>query len=466
MKRPRLSKQSKVLDRQYLEAECRDCSVVVTQMDFAKILGKFTKVKIQYESSSPQPQKSSRQVTSPNTNARLKSNENGMVLIHRNAYKEHPVKELNSKNPLKTYSNTAKSKSVNNNNILKENNRLKKTTSIVKDKFEKVTTKKIGSTGFKKYGIIFVDPISNQCKDPKNTTSLLDLLPSIDKNILPSDEWSIDYLPHTEEPKEDKVYDRIAAELEDLMYNEKSIIAPSEKNEGSESKDDFPSILDILNETPSEGNNAKPTEENGEQTSKPSIGSSEVEAMLLDDSGTSKPLETNDSTIDSLIEDVGELPTVTEPEQKGVTNIEEPGSPSILDEALEKGIAEQLPEKSSQEETIKQSNNGEAVNEPAEPMETDEHPGESSVANQPKTTIEIESKGPAREITHLVFKKVKDGACHKSVTCPKTLKYSIEFLGKPVELLGAPKFISSREDLQVLLQIVNESELESFYVLQ
>lgn len=449
MKRPRLNKTAKTIDLLYKEGKCRDCSVVVTRMDFAKILGKFTKVKIQYESSTTPKIKSKpiREAPSAVTNSRLKNNENGMVLIHRSAYKEHPVKEildLKKQNNSTTSLHTASSKrAFNNNNILKENNRLKKSPDI-KDKGLKTYSKRFARTSLKRYGIVFETPKTNNINEFKNKISLLDLLPSIDKTLLPSEEWCIDYLPNTDEPKEDKVYDKIAAELEHLMYNEKSsiILPESAKTDAHENKgsDDFPSILDILNENPSETNKTKTKDQ--KQSSSNNLASSDVEAMLLGQPDPSKPADVSDSSINLVDADLALKPVAD--------NIVEPCSPSILDEALEKGIAEHLPEVEDSKEGVKGKNIASA-----ESMEIDENQKRSAS----DTKIEIDVKGPAKEITHLVFKLMKNGNCDRSVTCPKNLKYIIEFAGKPAELLGAPTFISSREDLRVLLQIVNESEL-------
>lgn len=460
MKRPRLiKKNNQAIDRLYKEGQCRDCTVVVTRMDFAKILGKFTKVKIQYESSTTpkEKQKAIREIASPNSNSRLKNNENGMVLIHRNAYKEHPVKEiLDSKKPNNVKSPVSSKRAINNNNnILKENNRLKKSPEV-KDKVVKTYTRKNNKASLKRYSIVFESPKTKKSSETKNKISLLDLLPSIDKTLLPSEEWCIDYLPNTDEPKEDKVYDKIAAELEHLMYNEKSsIIQSGETNEASvnKSSDDFPSILDILNETPLDTNKSKTTGQTKSESPKSKLASSDVEAMLLGQPETSKPMDVSESSTINLTE-------VGLDNKSCADNIDEPASPSILDEALQKGIAEQLPEKVNEDHTENKYDKEISLKN-VEAMDTDQNHKNSSS----DTKIEIDMKGPAKEITHLVFKEMKNGSCNKSVTCPKNLTYVIEFAGKPAELLGAPSFVSSREDLQVLLQIVNESELQSCYVL-
>lgn len=210
-------------------------------MDFAKILGKFTKVKIQYESNSTPKTKKSDDTIVNSTN-RLKKNENGMVLIHRNAHNQHASNESqnskkpkNNKQPLRTASPRQ------NSNILKENNRLKKT-PIVKDKNSNYNQKNqhLINSNLKRYGIIFINPSVNNKNDIRSKAVLQDLLPNINQSILPTEEWAIDYFPKSEEPKEDKVYDRIAAELEDLMYNEKPS-STGDKIEATVSKvDDFP----------------------------------------------------------------------------------------------------------------------------------------------------------------------------------------------------------------------------------
>ncbi|CAH0400003.1 unnamed protein product [Chilo suppressalis] len=472
-RRVRALKLPKKIERLYKASKCRDCAVVVTRMDFAKILGKFTKVKIQYESSSTSKTKKVSEVTSPNSNTRLKSNENGMVLIHRNAYNQHPVKELlSSKKPKNSITQPATPKPTN--NVLKENNRLKKT-PMVKDKNSNIrvsirneSKKKNSTTQLKQYGIIFVDPISKKKNDIKNKINLQDLLPLIDKNVLPSKEWCLDYLPRNEEPTNDKVYDRIAAELEDLMYNEKPAPKSEVKAENVETKvDDFPSIMDILNDNSNES--SKP---NNQTTH---LESSDVEAMLLGKSDSSSklveptptPMEVDNTDMSNLIDDVAQLNAIqvaASDQDKAVKippiieEIDNPQSPSILDEALQKGIEEHLPCDPLATENpigspskITEANvslNGVDCNVTNKNEEMD-----SSVESEANNKISIPSN-----ITHLIFKKNVDGGSLKCVTCPKNLKYTIELEGKSVELLGAPKFISSLEDLQVLLQIVNETD--------
>lgn len=474
-RRGRIIKMPKNLERLYREAKCSECTVVVTRMDFAKILGKFTKVKIQYECSSPPKTKKNSMKPSPNSNARLKSNENGMVLIQRNAYNQHPVKEaLNSKKrkannvgtprPLNsvhkensvTPSGTPKHKV----NILKENNRLKK--PLIAKKISNIHDKNILD---KLYGIIFEKPTENK-KDINNKFTLNELLPLIDKSVLPSDKWCIAYLPTGEEPKEDKVYDRIAAELEDLMCNEKSV-----KTNVAENKvDDFPSIMDILNESNAE--NISKTENHSNSTElKSNLESSDVEAMLLGksndnaDESVSKPMEVViQFPVDKLIADVINFETDPQKDTKlqdmsnNIDAVDNPNSPSILDEALQEGAEEHLPcVKSVDDSSVQQTSN-----------EVEKTTIQNTSTDDGATPRNVEISKPIPNfstITHAVFKKYIDGYVSKLVTCPKNLKYSIEIDGKSVEFLGAPKFISSLDDLQVLLQIVNDSELNSLYVM-
>lgn len=462
-RRARLPKMTKNLERLYKESKCNDCSVVVTRMDFAKILGKFTKVKIQYESSTPRGKKNSQQITSPNS--RLKCNENGMVLIHRKAYNQHPVKELNSK-VTKGSDTPAKSKNAlkensrigttstprQSNNILKENNRIKK--QAANERSGNLYIKNVIDSNLKTYGIVFQKPYTNNSNDHKGKLSLSDILPSINTSLLPTEEWCIDYLPKNGEPKEDKVYDRIAAELEDLMNNENSALKSGNK-EVTENKDDFPSIMDILNENTS-GSNQSNSQSDSIEFKANLESSDDVEAILLgksnDTKAASTPMEVDNPDISNLMDVVQMNPTQETgklPDALG-EGIDNPHSPSILDEALQKGIEEHLP----------------AISEKVEP----------EIADMKTDTIDDSAAGTVDEnkdvpllnlssVTHVVFKKILNGVCYKSVTCPKNLKYSVELEGKTVEFLGAPKFISSLEDLQVLLQIVHESNLDSLYVL-
>lgn len=464
-----MPKMSKNIERLYKESKCNECSVVVTRMDFAKILGKFTKVKIQYESSTPRGKKNNQQVTSPNS--RLKSNENGMVLIHRKAYSQHPVKELLNSKVTKGNDTPAKSKNAlkenskistastprQSNNILKENNRIKKIAADEKN--GNLYFKNVISSNLKTYGIVFVKPLINNSTDHKSKLSLADILPSINTSLLPSEEWCIDYLPKNGEPKEDKVYDRIAAELEDLMNNEKSAIKPDNK-EATENKDDFPSIMDILNENTS-GSNPSNSQSDSMEFKSNLESSDDVEAILLGKSNDTKaaptPMEIDNPDMTNLM-DVVQMDTTQEtgklPDTLG-DDMDNPHSPSILDEALQKGIEEHLP---------------------AIPDKVDPEIGDSTktdttdtIDNSTAGTVDKENKDfpilSLNTVTHVVFKRILNGVCCKSVTCPKNLKYSVELEGKFVEFLGAPKFISSLEDLQVLLQIVHESDLNSLYVL-
>lgn len=498
-RRVKALKLPKNLERLYKEGKCRECAVVITRMDFAKILGKFTKVKIQYESSTTAKTKQSSDSSSPNSNARLKSNENGMVLIHRNAYSQHPIKELT--NSKKVTGNDSRVAS----NILKENNRLKK--SVLKDKNSNYEDKKhIINTNLKQYGIVFEDPLVSNNNDINCKITLIDLLPQIDEIILPSDEWCIDYFPKKDEPKDDQVYDRIAAELEDLMYNEKPLVKLDDKVEIVENKvDDFPSIMDILNDNSSEN---KPNDPSGSLEFKTNLESSDVEAMLLGKSNPSSetvaptPMDVDNNSMGNLLEDVNQLSAI----QDTITNVdvavisnceaslpasmipeeaENPHSPSILDETLQKGIEEHLPVKHL-EATVETPTEEEKESLPVNtediiPTDTSDANMDEKETELKVTDIKVENENSESNdqikskekhflaskdgITHVVFKKNKEGTCSKSVTCPKNLKYCIEIDGKSVEFIGAPKYISNIEDLQVLLQIVNESELDSLYVL-
>ncbi|XP_047997993.1 uncharacterized protein LOC125235464 [Leguminivora glycinivorella] len=461
MRKGRITKMNKNVERLYKEGKCRDCSVVVTRMDFAKILGKFTKVKIQYESSTtPKTKKDS--VPAVNSSTKLKKSENGMVHINRKAYNQHPVKEsVNSKTPRNTKQALPVPSPRQASNILKENNRLKKG-PIVKDKNSNYNQQKVNSN-LKSYGIIFINPNVNNNNDVKSKTNLSELLPDINKSILPNDEWAIDYFPKSEEPKEDKVYDRIAAELEDLMYNEKAS-SLVDKPDSENKVDDFPSIMDILND--STPNSSKPHDQSN--TFKPNLESSDVEAMLLGKTGTetsqpeSLPMDVDNSDMANLIGEVGPTDAIQDSAKNHPTNQKQGESiekdvmlsnPSIIDETLQKGIEEQLIFDSSTKDIAEKSESK------ATPMDTE-------VVGDDKTKPTSDSIVPKTEVvTHVIFKQTIDGKCYRCVTCPKNLKYSIELNGKAVEFIGAPKFVSSLEDLQVLLQIVNESHLESLYVL-
>ncbi|KAJ8720203.1 hypothetical protein PYW07_012246 [Mythimna separata] len=498
-RRVKALKLPKNLERLYKEGKCRECAVVVTRMDFAKILGKFTKVKIQYESSTTPKTKLNADTTSTNSNTRLKSNENGMVIMHKNTYSERPFKDLqNTKNAKKTGVSVAP-------NILKENNRLKKP-SKVKNSVHNNQKQKSG-TNLKQYGIIFEDPLAsnnNNNNEINFKLSLTDLLPEIDDSILPSDEWCIDYFPKKDEPKDDQVYDRIAAELEDLMYNEKPISKLDEKQDVTENKvDDFPSIMDILNDNSSE---SKSIDQSSTLEFKTNLESSDVEAMLLGKPNSAgetvapTPMEVDNTNMGHLIEDVSHLSTIQEtltnaeetgnssedilPKTDIADEIENPHSPSILDEALQKGIEEHIPvkqvEPSPEVNTEDVTNDGikeefntnietdmketEVKETEIKVMETNVD-NENSESNDNTKSKDINLLAFKDSITHVVFKKTKEGICSKSVTCPKNLKYCIEIQDKSVEFLGAPKFITSLEDLKVLLQIVNESELDRLYVL-
>ncbi|XP_063828863.1 uncharacterized protein LOC135078208 [Ostrinia nubilalis] len=451
-------KLTKNLERLYKEGKCRECAVVVTRMDFAKILGKFTKVKIQYESSSTPKTKKNSNASSPNANTRLKSNENGMVLIRRNAYNQHPVKEPASPAKAKTYPKQG-------NNVLKENNRLKKT-QIMKDKNSNInitsSNQNKKQTNLKRYGIVFMDPTSKNHNNNKSKTSLEDLLPLVNKSILPSEEWCIDYLPRSVEPMDDKVYDRIAAELEDLMYNEKVPAKQETKTESDSKVEEFPSIMDILNDNTNDS--SKTSDQSSSIEYKGNLESSDVEAILLGKATTPKKdaMEVDSAVMNNLIEDVAQLNAIqeavsSESDSKisgSLAEMDNPHSPSILDEALQKGIEEHLP---CGQDPAQNSDNNESSMDSGKDKDISEE--SKSINSDTSRKMNFPSN-----ITHLIFKKTSLEKCVKTVTCPKNLKYSIDLEGKSVEFLGAPKFISSIEDLQVLLQIVNETELKNLYV--
>ncbi|CAK1582833.1 unnamed protein product [Parnassius mnemosyne] len=503
-KRGRIYKMSRNIERLYREGKCRDCKVLVTRMDFAKILGKFTKVKIQYESNKSPKTKKSVESNASNSNSRLKSNENGMVLVRRNTYKQHPAKVLQTPKALKIPIDVQTSKSSQitkamqtpktTNNILKENNCLKKDQVIVKE-INYDYGKKTLNSNFKQYGIVFTVPniSNNNNQEIKTKISLIDLLPNLNKSLLPSEEWCIDYFPKNEEPKDDKVYDRIAAELEDLMYNEKPI--EKSKSDVPESKvEEFPSIMDILNDNTSE-NTLKENELSSEQF-KNNLESSDVEAILLGKSKSENkdaepiPMEVDSTDVSKLIEDMDQLNNIADSKSKVLNEeaptkseeantaeeVDNPHSPSILDEALQKGIEEHLPNENLPKDDTPVNNNvaeckGNENNETISDNNVEQikkdvnHTEEVSISKNNDQTDKSISIFNCVSVTHVIFKKYINGKCYKSVKCPKNLKYSIELEGKSVEFIGAPKYISSLEDLQVLLQIVDESELDSLYVL-
>ncbi|XP_072930492.1 uncharacterized protein [Epargyreus clarus] len=488
VKRGRKTQMARNIERLYKEAKCRDCSVIVTRMDFAKILGKFTKVKIQYENvTSPKTKKVIAEVVSPvNDSSRLKTNENGMVLFRRNAYNKHPINnsQIASKKPRLSETSSPRLTS----NVLKENNGLNKS-AVLRDRNSNYNTKHIHSNA-KQYAIVFVDPKSNNNKDCNNQILLAELVPKIDQSLLPSEDWSIDYLPKAE-LRDDKVYDRIEAELEGLMFSEK----PEEKTvkqKPEETKvDEFPSIMDILNDNYSV-TESKQNDQNVILEFKSNLESTDVEAMLLGKSSgivkisESTPMEVDSNVMSKLIEDVEKISTVASVEKDGdksepivqLSITENPQSPSILDETLQKGVEEYIPAVSvTQTDVLNEDTTRtteEEGNKDSEKNDTKDIPMEIKINVGPIDTMSevssdsktIDMKLPNPDIiTHILFKKLTDGKCTKIVTCPKNLKYSIEIEGKPVEFLGAPKYISSVEDLKVLLQIVNESGLDSLYVL-
>lgn len=419
-KRGRL-KLSKNLGRLYRESKCRDCVVKITPMDFAKILGKFTKVKIQYETCGTRKDNTS---DNENNNATLNNIENGMVLIHKHTYsseKLSPHKDVTS-------ADNASTQHIRN-NILKENNIEKKT--LLKNNFNNSKQMKQNSVKLmKQYGVTFIYP-SIIKTELHNKVSLSELLPFIDNKVLPSEEWNIDFFPKSDISSEDKVYDRIAAELEDLMNNGRIITRTSKKDESSETKsEEFPSIMDILNDT-------------SNKTSE----STDVEAILLGSAvvkeSITEPMEVDVSSKNKI--------------NIGLT--ENIGNPSSVDEELQKGVMIHIPERP---EVVRSTS---SVDEEPESFKADGQSYESTT----KRTEDLHSwknisDNKVRNTTHVVFKQMENGKCNRLVMCPKSLIYNIELEGKTVELRGAPKYISSLEDLKVLLEIVNETELNSFYV--
>lgn len=430
-RRMKVLKLSKNLERKYKEVKCRECTVVVTPMDFAKILGKFTKVKIQYESNLSSKSKSKQtNVVSPSS--RLKAKENGMVQLHRHAYNAHPAQKLKKRKA----SDVPKSTS----NVLKENNRLKKPIGVAVSDY---TARALVKSQVKYYGIVFDKPLEIKPSVIRNKISLQDLVSDINTNILPAEDWCIDYFPKNGEPKDDKIYDRIAAELEDLMYNEKTKINSNVKENKN---DEFPSILDILNE-----NTKDSTIKTSDPATSLNLESSDVEAMLLGNTTTEPAAMDVDSSVSSLTGKAAQpaaKPDVTEHTVVASTIEDNPESPSILDEPIQKDT--------SSTETAKITIEVEKI-----------QPTTSQITDQTDENDNTNNNNSVSRtgVTQIIFKKSVNGTCHKSVTCPKNLKYSISMLGKSVQLLGAPTHISSLADLQVLLQIVEESELNNLYVL-
>lgn len=497
-RRGKAIKMPRSIERLYKEGKCRDCSVVVTRMDFAKILGKFTKVKIQYESSSSSKNQKTSETPVPTSNTRLKRNENGMVLLRRTAYNQHPVKDIVSTHSKKGKNNDLSSVTRQVNNVLKENNSPNKT-DLQREKSLIHKEKKINQNqnNNRQYAIVFNDPACDDVNhDFKCDFSLLELLPKVDKSLFPSEEWCIDYFPKNEEPTDDKVYDRIAAELEDLMYNEKPEVKLTQPEPTENKVDDFPSIMDILNDNNTPVNNSETKDQSTNIEFKNNLESSDVEAMLLGNHSVTddkelndhkiiepSPMEVDSSDVKKLIDDVVQFTPSTEvdkTDENQINDIDKPHSPSILDEALQKGIEEHLPcdqtHKSESDlpnasdigitdktDTPKDEEDSSIQNENV--INDDQSSKENVEKRSLKNIINIPPTTQFEDITHIIFKKVVDGVCQKSVTCPKNLKYNIELEGKSVEFLGAPKYISSFEDLQVLLQIVNETDLNSLYVL-
>ncbi|CAF4842657.1 unnamed protein product [Pieris macdunnoughi] len=427
------SKLARNLETLYREGKCRECTVVVTRMDFAKILGKFTKVKIQYESSTPKATKSSKQ----NSNIKLKNNENGLVSLNKNPY--NSAKELKNKSSKdrttevkKHTSNTSKSL-----NVLKENNNcksgvLKKVNFNIKPTLSEN----------KEYGIIFVNPNVNGANDVKCKITLADLIPHINKSLLPNEDWCIEFFPKSLEPKDDKMYNRIAAELEDLMYNKINTTTDNKM-------DDFPSIMDILNDNTSETNQKDQTQENKSNLN------NDVEAILLGNSESNETLEEKD-VINKSKEDIPMTPSTEVEESILKNNIEKPHSPSILDEALKEGKEQHIPSQPIYDD----NNDANKSIEIAVKQDDSEDPVKAENLEESKShSIKYE------EVTEVIFKKILDGKCDKSVTCLKNLRYNIQIEETSVEFIGAPKYITSIEDIQVLLEIVNNTTLNSVYVL-
>lgn len=417
-------KLSKNLERLYKQTKCRDCSVMVTRMDFAKILGKFTKVKIQFETTNTP--KSKRIVSSPVS--RLKGNENGTVPLHRSAYNPHPAKKLLGLGKRTKNDDTPRQSP----NILKENNRIKKMVS----KNREYNAAKSNHTHVKYYKIVFANPI-NKKVEVKSKINLDNLLPSIDDNVLPSEEWCIDYFPKKGEPKDDKIYDRIAAELEDLMYSEKTK-SDGDKKEGK--SDEFPSILDILNDT------AKSETDKSNTQPSVSLESSDVEAMLL---GKPNPSESTPMEVDKPNTTDAAESNPEGNDTKPSALDDNPASPSILEEPEQP----EVPVLSVADKPL-------IISPSQEPQSNTSYGDEND-------NINAKNKNNLKAgVTQVIFKKTINGTSSKTVICPKNLKYSISIDGKSTELLGAPKVITSLEDLKVLLQIVEESELTSLYLLQ
>lgn len=298
----------------YQKSKCRECTVQVSAVEINAVLEKTKPLSDKevaqiLEGHASDTSVLSNTPLSPRAESRLRKKENGMVLLPRSFYNEHPARKVldskksKSKSTTKDkkdyksshkYGNSSKSKDNskslgsrnNSSTIQKENEPLGRG---LRQKIPKGNKLKIGKPSFNspnskskvsrprkvnglkptrshetEYQLVFVDPINSNGRKLIDPT-LLSLADLLNTDKLPSKIWEVERVPPLlVNTKSDVTYNAIAAELDALM-------ADTER----------PNPMEIINANPTENENTNPVEnDNTELVEK--VNSDLVECMNTD----------------------------------------------------------------------------------------------------------------------------------------------------------------------------------------
>lgn len=332
--------------------------------------------------------------------SRLGKQENGMVLIPRTFYNKHPAMMVVPQRRQSARSNEG---------------------------IKKTSTKRVdANNGFEsdhfEYRLVLCPPESEPSPVPPSDFSLEVLSNEIDDGRLPSQMWEVERIPPPSDavPKPDG-YDSIAAELEALMGEQKKVenddapdkpeseeiketpmelctpVEPTQKPEAEKEHDEYPSIMEILNEMPT------PAKENNVEVAE------EMTKMETDEEKNVEEPKQNDVDAQG---DKPKIETQTDADDTKTVETDNVKSESLV-------------------ETVKKTNNNEYA------------------------------------LNSIIFRRYTPDkqTYDRLVTFQQNMEYFISVDDKKIELLGAPEFIANVEDLQILLQIVDSIDLNSFNVL-
>ncbi|XP_077292902.1 uncharacterized protein LOC143915955 [Arctopsyche grandis] len=418
---------------------------------------------------------------------RLVKQENGMVLLPRTFYNKHPAKAVaQRRTSARLFDTPPKKKSP----------PKKKQSRDVEPRDAVYECE---------YRLVFCDPHREPVEAPPANTdfTLKNLSELIDTERLPSSMWEVERIPPliNFQGKTDSSYDAIAAELEELMGESKKpeeekmevepappeleVVAdkpaadapqdppaePAPKSETEKVQDDYPSIMDILNEIPKE-----PSAEPVQIKSNDADGEPEKAAEPQIEQPDDRPAET----------DVADEPT----EEARTDSAEK--SDDVVENKLEIDVApvtdstsEQIPNENDGETDEREAVEAEEDAPEAEnldtPMEVESSVEIDSVAEETlpalesevtievdvPTKTELENNNDDYLLKSVIFRRLTEDkqTYDRLVTFQENMEYFIAINDRKVELLGAPEFITSIDDLQILLQIVDDVTLNSFNVI-